>query len=149
LFLTAQDSDGSDSDVVGSATASSEEQEKKCWICKAAADDDGDDMVLCGDCDKTYHLGCAEPKLKFKPRKRKWTCDHCESEVVFFFFFFLKFTFSFFHFGFSSFFLLTCQEPTHDEDCHVCGTSDRGVIVLCDSCPNVYHLRCLTPPLKV
>jgi hypothetical protein len=32
-------------------------------------------------------------------------------------------------------------------DCEVCGIG--GELLCCDLCPRVYHLECLTPPLKV
>lgn len=35
---------------------------------------------------------------------------------------------------------------THFDACRLCGTS--GELLWCNSCPNCYHLECLTPPLS-
>jgi hypothetical protein len=40
----------------------------------------------------------------------------------------------------------TSEEDDHESTCHVC--SDGGDVVLCDSCPLVFHMKCLTPPIK-
>ena len=36
--------------------------------------------------------------------------------------------------------------PRHEEWCAVC--DDGGDMILCDTCPKIYHLECHVPPLK-
>ena len=37
----------------------------------------------------------------------------------------------------------------HEDTCNVCGDDDDpGKLLCCDTCPEVYHLKCLNPPLK-
>jgi len=38
------------------------------------------------------------------------------------------------------------EDDEHMEVCRIC--MDGGVVLCCDSCPNVYHIRCLEPPLE-
>ena len=38
------------------------------------------------------------------------------------------------------------EDDEHMEVCRIC--MDGGELLCCDSCPNVYHIRCLEPPLE-
>ena len=38
------------------------------------------------------------------------------------------------------------EDDEHMEVCRIC--MDGGQLLCCDSCPNVYHIRCLEPPLE-
>ena len=38
------------------------------------------------------------------------------------------------------------SESEHDHDCRIC--RDGGKLICCDTCPDVYHLDCLIPPLQ-
>ena len=38
-----------------------------------------------------------------------------------------------------------CREVQDTEACEVCG--EVGEVLLCDTCPRVFHLSCVDPPL--
>ena len=40
----------------------------------------------------------------------------------------------------------TETESVHNEQCPVCG--EGGEVICCDTCPAVYHLECVNPPMK-
>jgi uncharacterized Zn finger protein (UPF0148 family) len=75
------------------------------------------ELVLCDNCPKGYHKECLDPPMKYVPRG-KWICDHCDS-----------------------------VEESHEEFCRGCQHGPPGVLLLCETCPAIWHLKCLDPPL--
>ena len=93
------------------------EHDEYCNMCHQ-----GGEIILCDTCPKVYHLCCIEPELDEAP-EGKWSCPYCEE-----------------------------HGPTIDEDddgynvyCKSC--KDGGELICCDSCPDVYHIECINPPL--
>merc|ERR1712071_738251 len=41
---------------------------------------------------------------------------------------------------------ITWSESMHNEACPVC--QEGGEVICCDTCPAVYHLECISPPLR-
>ncbi|PAA78378.1 hypothetical protein BOX15_Mlig006386g1, partial [Macrostomum lignano] len=91
-----------------------------CDVCQA-----GGEIILCDTCPRAFHLVCLDPELEEAPSGR-WSCPHCEKEGV-----------------------QVGQEPAaepepkdhHQEFCSEC--RDDGDLILCDSCPQAFHLHCL------
>ncbi|XP_037796843.1 bromodomain adjacent to zinc finger domain protein 1A-like [Penaeus monodon] len=112
----------------------------RCRICRRKAD--AENMLLCDECDKGYHVYCLKPKLKTIP-SGNWYCDHCkpkekpksprkkrqiykdisDDEMD--------------------------EEKTSDEEdsevenedvCFVC--EKPGTLICCDTCPLAYHQQC-------
>ncbi|XP_039299734.1 chromodomain-helicase-DNA-binding protein Mi-2 homolog isoform X2 [Nilaparvata lugens] len=103
-----------------------------CEVCQQ-----GGEIMLCDTCPRAYHHVCLDPELEGTP-EGKWSCPHCEGEGV------AK--------GDDD------DEANDDDDvkessssrnkvvvCREC--KDVGELLQCNSCPNAYHLHCLTPPL--
>jgi len=136
----------------------------RCRICRRKGD--AEKMLLCDGCDKGHHMYCLKPPLTVVP-EGDWFCTMCkprekprtprkarrvfselsddedqsgeeesgevgeeeaegeagegeeaESEV----------------------------ESIHNETCPVC--QEGGEVICCDTCPAVYHLECINPPLR-
>lgn len=45
-----------------------------CWICH----EDGDLMVLCDSCSRSYHVECSQNIDKEHDEKEPWECDECK-----------------------------------------------------------------------
>ncbi|CAL4080961.1 unnamed protein product, partial [Meganyctiphanes norvegica] len=97
-----------------------EENNDFCEVCQQ-----GGEIILCDTCPKAYHMVCLEPEMKEAP-DGKWSCPSCEKE----------------------------EEEEEEEEvveeknlayCKTC--KESGDLLLCDTCPNSYHMYCLSPPL--
>eukprot|EP00037_Helgoeca_nana_P019925 m.196263 g.196263 ORF g.196263 m.196263 type:complete len:1521 (+) comp25055_c0_seq1:193-4755(+) len=90
---------------------------------------DGGDLLCCDTCPLSYHGFCLDPPLDTVPTG-EWRCPACKNmaDTV----------------GNSGYVNLNAK--VKDEDtCRRCGIG--GQLMWCDSCPNVFHLGCLDPPL--
>ena len=50
-------------------------EELDCEIC--GSKEFGEEMLICDNCDKGYHMGCLSPPLIELPTEEKWTCKCC------------------------------------------------------------------------
>lgn len=104
-----------------------------CDVCKQ-----GGEIILCDSCPRAFHLVCLDPPLDKAP-EGKWPCPVCQDHGI-------KPKESDPEFSEEE------DEESQDEDehmefCAVC--KDGGDLLICDTCPNSYHLNCLNPPMVV
>ncbi|RZF43693.1 hypothetical protein LSTR_LSTR010775 [Laodelphax striatellus] len=110
-----------------------------CEVCQQ-----GGEIMLCDTCPRAYHHVCLDPELEGTP-EGKWSCPHCEGEGV--------------KAGGSQGAGAGDEDDEDDDSVKESSSSSRqkvvvcreckdvGELVQCNSCPNAYHLHCLTPPL--
>lgn len=104
-----------------------------CDVCQA-----GGEIILCDTCPKAFHLCCLEPELEEAP-EGEWFCPQCEKDGI----------------------AAKKKEQNaealakaavdsdgiqHFEYCTWC--KDGGELILCETCPQAYHIDCLNPPLN-
>mmetsp|Transcript_8549 Transcript_8549/g.25542 ORF Transcript_8549/g.25542 Transcript_8549/m.25542 type:complete len:656 (+) Transcript_8549:191-2158(+) len=87
---------------------------------------DGDDLLCCDSCPLSYHIECLEPPLTEMP-EGKWRCPPCTNMYQ------------------KSGYVNMSAQVKDEDTCRLCGIG--GQLMWCDSCPNVFHLGCLDPPL--
>ncbi|CAG0901953.1 unnamed protein product [Darwinula stevensoni] len=128
VYEDEEDEDGGEEDEDDGEEKSDEQDDSKeehielevCGKCSEPGE-----LLMCDNCPGMYHLGCVKPPLSRVPRG-KWYCHKCQgrsrssgTEVL--------------------------ADPNVVEVCTKCG--EVGLLLLCETCPRMYHLECLIPPL--
>ncbi|OXB72397.1 UNVERIFIED_CONTAM: hypothetical protein H355_012869 [Colinus virginianus] len=106
-----------------------------CYICRDGVQRGEENVVECGACPKRFHLECLQQEGLLQPQQQQcglsrssgggvviqgeWLCPQCEEEQE-------------------------DDEMQNDERCFICkkkeaDSEDR--LLLCDGCPNSYHMR--------
>lgn len=96
----------------------------ECFVCK-----DGGDLLCCDFCPLVYHTYCLSPPLAEIP-EGDWKCPQCEKAA---------------EKAASASASASLPPPSEYDLCRTCRMG--GDLLWCDSCPNCYHLQCLSPPL--
>nr|XP_039267444.1 chromodomain-helicase-DNA-binding protein 3-like [Styela clava] len=106
-----------------------------CDVCKQ-----GGEIILCDTCPRAFHLVCLDPPLDKAP-EGKWPCPVCQAQGI------KPKDSDAEEFSEEEVEEEVQEEDDHMEFCTVC--KDGGDLLICDTCPNSYHLNCLNPPMVV
>jgi hypothetical protein len=100
----------------------------QCGVCRR--DGEGDVLVCCSLCPRSFHIRCLIPKVTAVP-SGYWACPTCDPNALFR----------------SRNFTNTSRELFHMDNCAVCRKGDAEL--QCRSCPMVMHRACADPAVAV
>ncbi|CAO3591122.1 unnamed protein product [Absidia cylindrospora] len=75
---TSSPDDTDDDDKLSDDSVSSDDSDQVCEICHT--DDNDDELLLCDDCDRGYHMSCLTPPLTSVP-SADWYCIKCLTDA--------------------------------------------------------------------